>query len=83
MEYSVEIIPQVIKCLQEIEPIFAKKIRERIRFLVINPHPGSIKLSGYESSYLTRVGKYRITYKYDEKVLISVVNLDHRKNIYR
>lgn len=85
MEYKVEILPQAIKSLEKIEPIFAKKIRERIRFLAIDPrHPGSIKLSGHENSYRTRVGKYRIIYKiYDAKVLVSVVNVDHRKDIYR
>lgn len=85
MHYKVEILPKALKSLEKIDPIFAKKLRERIRFLAIDPrHDGSFKLSGEEDFYRTRVGKYRIVYKiYDDKVLIVIVNVDHRKDVYR
>lgn len=62
-----------------------KKIQQRIDMLETDPrHNGSIKMSGKENTYRTRVGKYRIVYEiYDHKVLVVVVNIDHRKDIYR
>lgn len=85
MEYKVEILPSAIKALKKIDPRYIDKIKARIDFLAIDPrHHGSIKLSGVENAYRTRVGIYRIIYKiYDSKVLVAVVNIDHRKNIYR
>jgi mRNA interferase RelE/StbE len=85
MEYKVEILPKALKSLEKIDPIYAKKIRERIRFLAFEPrHDGSVKLSGEKDAYRSRVGKYRIVYKiYDHKVLVVVVNVDHRKDVYR
>lgn len=58
---------------------------QRIDLLKIDPrHTGSLKMSGYENTYRTRVGKYRIVYEiYDQKVCIVVVNIDHRKDVYR
>lgn len=84
MNYKVEILPKVLKTLEKIQPIFSKKIRDRIRSLTIDPrHNGSIKLSGEKNSYRTRVGTYRIIYKiYDEKVLVVVIKIGHRKDIY-
>ena len=85
MKYKVEIKPSALKLLEKIDPIFKKRIRERIRLLETDPrHHGSIKLSGEENGYRTRVGKYRIVYEiYDSKVIVVVVNIDHRKDIYR
>jgi mRNA interferase RelE/StbE len=85
MKYKVEILPAVMKSLKNIDPKYVVKILKRIDFLEVDPrHNGSIKLSGNPNSYRTRVGRYRIIYKiYDEKVLVSVINVDHRKDIYR
>ncbi|MGZ3633060.1 MAG: type II toxin-antitoxin system RelE family toxin [Parachlamydiaceae bacterium] len=85
MKYEVEVIGSAKKALKNIEAQYIKKILERIDFLQIDPrHYRSIKLSGKENTYRTRVGKYRIVYEiYDEKVLVIVVNVDHRKDIYR
>lgn len=85
MVYEVRISPTARKSLKKINPIYLKKIMDRIDFLEIDPrHHGSIKLSGEENSYRSRVGRYRIIYKiYDEKVLVFVVDVDHRKDIYR
>lgn len=85
MKYKVIILPTALKALEKIEKKFAAKIKERIDLLESDPrHNGSIKLSGEKNSYLTRVGIYRIIYEiHDEKVLVIVVNVDHRKDVYR
>ncbi len=85
MKYKVEILPPALKTLKTIDTRYCIKIMERIDLLQTDPrHHGSIKLSGVENSYRTRVGVYRIVYKiYDEKLYVAVVNIDHRKDIYR
>lgn len=85
MKYKVEIIPSAKKSLKNIDLQYVPKILERINLLEINPiHHGSEKLSGYENTYRTRVGKYRIVYEIHEKrVLVLVVNINPRKDIYR
>jgi mRNA interferase RelE/StbE len=85
MKYEIKIKASVQKTIDKIEKKFAKKIIERIDLLADEPrHNGSIKLSGEENAYRTRVGKYRIVYEiYDSEVLVYVINVDHRKDIYR
>ena len=85
MKYTVIIRASAQKAIGKIEKKFAQKIIERIDLLEIDPrHAGSIKLSGEENAYRTRVGKYRIIYEiYDSEVLVLVINVDHRKDVYR
>lgn len=85
MKYQVKVVASAKKSLKNIEAQYVKKILEKIDLLEINPrHQGSIKMSGKENTYRTRVGKYRIIYEiYDEKVIVVVVNIDHRKDVYR
>ncbi len=85
MKYRVEIVPSAKKSLKSIDFQYVKKILERINLLEIDPrHHGSEKLSGFEQTYRTRVGKYCIVYEiHDKKVLVLVVNIDHRKDVYR
>lgn len=84
MEYQVEVVAPVKKALKNIESQYVKKIMQRIDLLKENPrHYGSVKLSGYDNTYRTRVGKYRIVYEiYDKKVLVVVVTVDHRRDVY-
>lgn len=74
---------------QEIDAVGQKKDRQRIvlriQSLGENPRPsGCEKLSGHLDRYRVREGQYRILYSIDdEKVLIDVVKVGHRKDVYR
>lgn len=85
MKYQVEVIASAKKSLKSIESQYVKKILQKIDLLQTDPrHHGSIKLSGQENTYRTRVGKYRIIYEIcDSKVLVLVVSIEHRKDVYR
>lgn len=84
MKYKVIVLQSALKSLEKIDHKFASKIKKKIYLLESDPrHEGSIKLSGEKNSYRTRVGDYRIIYEiHDSKVLIIVVRLGHRKDIY-
>lgn len=84
MKYALLINPKVEKVLSKIEAKMALKIRDKIRELADDPRPASSKkLEGHENAYRKRVGDYRIIYEiYAQKVLILIVNIGHRKEIY-
>jgi mRNA interferase RelE/StbE len=74
--------------VKEIEAIPLKRERqrllERIAKLAENPRPpGSEKLSGQEK-YRVRQGRYRILYAiHDEDLIVYVIKVGHRKDVYR
>jgi mRNA interferase RelE/StbE len=74
--------------LKEIEAVDSRKDRRRlvarIRSLATDPRPpGCQKLSGAEK-YRVRQGNYRIVYSIeDDRLVVLVVKVGHRKVIYR
>lgn len=74
---------------KELETLGSKSDRqrlvERMASLAQNPRPqGSEKLSGQVDLYRVRSGSYRVIYEIeDDVVLITVVKIGHRKDIYR
>lgn len=84
MEYTLFVNPKIEKELSKIDHQIALKIRNSIRSLAKDPRPKGVKkLKGSDQTYRIRVGDYRIIYEiYDSKVLILIVNVGHRKNVY-
>ena len=84
MKYQIFVNPKIEKSLSKIELRTAKKIRDKIRSLADNPRQmGAIKLKGEDNAYRVRVGDYRIIYEiYDSKILVLVMHIDHRKDVY-
>jgi mRNA interferase RelE/StbE len=84
-KYRVLIKPSAAK---EIEAIPQKKDRQRIvrriQQLATDPRPPGVqKLSGHDR-YRLRQGSYRIIYGIEDKELIVyVVKVGHRKDVYR
>ena len=74
---------------KEIDTVGQKKDRQRIvlriQSLGENPRPfGCEKLSGHLDRYRVREGNYRILYSIDdEKFLVDIVKVGHRKDVYR
>lgn len=62
-----------------------RKIAAIIISLGIEPRPyGSKKLSGTSMTYRIRAGDYRVIYDiYEREIVISILKLGHRKDIYR
>jgi mRNA interferase RelE/StbE len=73
----------------EIEAVGQKEDRRRIvtriRSLVRDPRPpGSEKLSGRRDLYRLRVGRCRVVYSLgDAELVVVIVRVGHRKNVYR
>jgi mRNA interferase RelE/StbE len=83
--YDVFIKPSA---LRELESIGSRKLRrdlaEHIQALANNPRPpGCRKLTGADQ-YRIRRGAYRVVYSIeDERRMVVVVKIGHRKDVYR
>jgi len=84
--YRVLIKPSAAK---EIEAVDQKKDRQRIvagiRSLADVPRPpGCEKLAGDDDRYRMRAGRYRVIYSVgDAQLVVFVVRVGHRKDVYR
>lgn len=83
MVFNVTLKKRAIKALVKINEPYYTSIKEAIYSLAENPRPaGSIKLKGRDG-YRIRVADYRIIYDvFDDVLLVIVIDLGHRKDIY-
>jgi mRNA interferase RelE/StbE len=83
--YKIEISRTAEKHLKKLPIDDQKRIVDAILELAEDAHPrGSRKLSGYEDVFRIRVGHYRILYSVsDTEVVIIILKLGHRKDVYR
>lgn len=83
MPYFLAFSKHAIKELENINEPFYTKIKEAIFSLTENPRPvGYKKLKGRDG-YRIRVGDYRVIYEiFDTELMIDIITLGHRKDIY-
>ncbi|MEX1193135.1 MAG: type II toxin-antitoxin system RelE/ParE family toxin [Brumimicrobium sp.] len=82
--YTILLTKKAKKQLDKLKNNIADPIIEAISNLAYEPRPnGSIKLKGRDS-YRIRIGNYRVIYEIqDEELIIDVIALGHRKDIYK
>jgi mRNA interferase RelE/StbE len=82
--YRIEYTPSAAKTLRNYDRVLQRRILAKIEKLSENPRPmGATKLSGHEA-YRIRIGDYRIIYAIaDEKLLVLVVEIGNRRDVYR
>jgi len=86
MPYTVEILRRAGKVLRGLtDRKLYHRLREAIDTLALEPRPhGCTKLSGAKNIYRLRVGDHRIIYQVaDDRLLVLVVDIGHRREIYR
>ncbi|TLD71067.1 type II toxin-antitoxin system RelE/ParE family toxin [Phragmitibacter flavus] len=83
--YRVEVTRSASKDIRGIDKQWIPKIVAAIESLGSNPRPSGCKnLVGSEHTYRVRVGDYRIIYDIQDDVLVVlVVKIRHRKDVYR
>ncbi len=84
MKYTVLIERYAQKQIMKLDKKVIPVIKAAIADLADNPRPyGYKKLKG-EDAYRIRVGDYRVIYEIDDgKIIITVVSVGHRKDIYK
>lgn len=85
--YEIKFLGKALKDLSKIDTAYQKIIKEKILILAKNPEvlKNNIKkLSGEgDNLYRLRVGSYRVLFQKKEKeLLILIVRIGHRKEIY-
>ena len=86
MNYKVEIASAPAKYLERLrDESLKRRIVKSLRSLEANPRPpGCLKMQGQDELYRVRVGDYRIIYQVQDAVLlVLVVNIGNRRDIYR
>ncbi|MEB3193092.1 MAG: type II toxin-antitoxin system RelE/ParE family toxin [Snowella sp.] len=86
MSYSVNFKPAALRQLRKLSPSLQKTIISTIETLAEQPRPdGCKKLKGSPSYYRIRVSKdYRVIYSIqDAELIIIVIKIGHRKDIYQ
>ncbi|MDD5224064.1 MAG: type II toxin-antitoxin system RelE/ParE family toxin [bacterium] len=83
--YKIEVSATAEKQLRNISRSDQVRVVNAIIKLAENPCPrGCRKLAGYDDVYRIRVGFYRVIYSVDRlQIIIAVLKIGHRKDIYR
>jgi mRNA interferase RelE/StbE len=84
--YTVTIIPSALRTLQSLPRDVRGRIRDAIDALSEDPRPHGVKsLQGSRKGHLRlRVGDYRVIYRVeDDRFVILVVTIGHRREVYR
>ncbi|GAC1373916.1 MAG: type II toxin-antitoxin system RelE/ParE family toxin [Acidimicrobiales bacterium] len=83
--YHVQIARRAVKMLAALPRREQQRIRAAVDLLADEARPpGCITLVGEPHTYRVRVGDYRIVYEIlDDVLLIHVVRIGHRRDVYR
>jgi len=83
--YRVEIAPAARRQIKRLKKAVQERIISSVDALGEEPRPAGIKkLSGAKELYRVREGDYRIIYQVqDEVLLVLVVKVGHRRDVYR
>ena len=83
-EYTVLILPSAQKQLNKLPNTVATRIEDKMMELEQDPRPpGCKKLKGREA-YRIRIGDYRVIYEInDGRLIVTVVTIGHRREVYQ
>lgn len=83
--YRIEVSRSAAKDLRKIDRQWIPKILTAIESLESDPRPaGCKKLAGSDHTYRIRIGDFRVIYDvHDDTLIILVVRIRHRRDVYR
>lgn len=83
--YAILFKPSADRELSRLPVDAQKRLVSTIEALGANPRPtGVVKMAGDENLWRVRVGVYRIVYEiHDGKLIVLVLRVAHRKDVYR
>lgn len=82
--YSVEILPVAARALRKLPAEAKRRIEGVIALLADEPRPPAAKKLTARPEWRVRTGDYRVLYRIeDARLVITVVSLGHRREIYR
>lgn len=84
-EYNIEWKHSATKELRQLPREVVARILRAVEELRHKPFPAGVrKLSGAEHTYRIREGSYRVIYSvYASRLIIEIIRVGHRKDIYK
>jgi mRNA interferase RelE/StbE len=83
MTFTVTLMPRAMKALEKINEPFYSNIKSAIYSLAENPRPNGYRKLRGRLGYRLRVADYRIIYNIiDNELIVNVINIGHRKDVY-
>ena len=84
MSYEVRLLPSAIRTLRKLSPEAKRRVQAVIELLAEDPRPPAAKRLTARPEWRVRSGDYRVLYRIEDDVLtVVVVDLGHRREIYR
>jgi mRNA interferase RelE/StbE len=84
MRYRVILPKSVQKELDRLPDDVMGRVLARLRALESNPRPPDVKKLKGRQAWRIRIGDYRIIYEiHDRELVIIVVTIGHRREVYR
>jgi mRNA interferase RelE/StbE len=81
--YRIELRPAATRALKKLDPQAPPRVQGVIALLAQDPRPPASRPLRGRPGYRVRVGEYRIIYTVaDEVLLVVVVTLGHRRDVY-
>ncbi len=83
MAYTVYLTDEAQKFLDKCDNSISRAIIKRLEYLSINPRAGKPLTANLAGYYSLRIGNYRALYQIKHtELMILVITIGHRKNIY-
>lgn len=85
MSYAISYVPSVARAMRKLDRAVARRLVDAIGQLALDPRPpGCLQMKGGDGELRIRVGDYRVVYDVrDDELVILVLRLGHRREIYR
>jgi mRNA interferase RelE/StbE len=81
--YRIELRPAAVRALRNLDPSVRPRIQGAIALLAHDPRPPAARALVGRPGFRIRIGDYRVVYTIQDDVLvIVVVTLGHRRDIY-
>lgn len=81
--YRIELRPAALRALRKLDPQVRRRIQGAIALLAEDPRPPNARKLKGRDAFRARTGSYRMIYTIeDDKLLIVVVTLGHRRDVY-
>jgi mRNA interferase RelE/StbE len=83
--WQIVLKPSAKRELARLPVVLTERIERTIDALAADPRPPGVKkMQGAANLWRVRVGDYRIVYEiHDRKIVIVVLRIAHRKDVYR
>lgn len=81
--YRIELRPAAARALRKLDPQDRRRVQGAIALLATDPRPPGARALQGRPGLRVRVGQYRIIYTVaDDVLLVVVVRLGHRRDVY-